>query len=376
MKRVLTIVSCGVLVACEAMVGPSDAGAAGGAAGGAVLVAGGAAAGGLAGGGAAAGGSSGGTGGGAAGGSAGGSSGGSAGGAATLSGRYPGDVGIGAAPSVLWHETFEAATPQAVGMRYDSSRVSQLTLVPDRPAGSPGQRSGRFAAGAGGDTSDLFKRFPAEADELFVRYYVKYETAPYHHTGVWMGGYNPPTAWPNPMAGVRPNGSDRISVGFEPASDTPMGRRLDFYNVWFGMRSWQGFSYGNWLVNRSSVRTRPGTWQCIEYQVKLNDDPTSSRGGELAVWIDDSLIYRYDANGPRGYWVAATFCPSDADSPNCLDFAPAPAQRTSSVVDLRWRTNPALRLNWLWLLNYTSSDSSAVQFDDVVVARERIGCRQ
>jgi hypothetical protein len=277
---------------------------------------------------------------------------------------------------VVWHEPFEAATPQAIGARYDSSRVGQLTLVADRPAGSPGMRSGRFAASTGQDTSDLFKRLPGDFDELFVRYYVKYETAPYHHSGLWMGGYNPATLWPNPMAGVRPNGSDRISVGFEPASETPQGRRLDFYNVWFGMRSWQGSSYGNWLVNRSSVSTRPGTWQCVEYHVKLNDDPASARGGSLSLWVDDALVYRYDESGPRGYWVAATFCPSDADSPNCLDFAPPPAQRSTSVVDLRWRTNPALRLNWLWLLNYTSSGTSALQFDDVVVARERIGCRR
>jgi hypothetical protein len=312
------------------------------------------------------------------GGTAGGMAGGPAGGGSSpvLSARYPGDVGIGSASTVVWHEPFEAASAQAVGQRYDSARVQQLSLVSDVPPGSPGTRAGRFAAGSGGDTSDLFKRLPGDFDELFVRYYVKYETAPYHHSGLWLGGYNPATLWPNPMAGVRPSGSDRISVGFEPASETPAGRRLDFYNVWYGMRSWQGSSYGNWLVNRADVRTRPGTWQCIEYQVKLNADVASAQGGALALWVDDRLVYRYDETGPRGYWVAATFCPSDADSPNCLDYAPPVSQRSASVVDLRWRTTAALRLNWLWLLNYTSSGTSALQLDDVVVAQERIGCRR
>lgn len=293
-----------------------------------------------------------------------------------LSARYPGDVGIGAASTVVWHETFEQATVTALVARYDSVRTNGLTLVNDPPAGSPGTRAGRFAAAPGADTTDLFKRLPGDHDELFVRYYVKYEAAPYHHAGLWVGGYNPATLWPNPMAGVQPNGSDRISVGLEPASTAPAGRRLDFYNVWYSMRSWQGFSYGNHLINRADLQMRPGQWQCIEYQVKLNTNVATAQGGALSVWVDDALIYRYDETGPRGYWVAATFCPQNADTRDCLDYAPAPAQRANDTVNLRWRTSPSLRLNWVWLFNYMSSGSGHLQLDDVVVATERVGCRR
>src|SRR5256885_11736553 len=42
---------------------------------------------------------------------------------------------------------------------------------------------------------------------LYVRWYAKYQAgAPWHHTGVWFGGYNPPSNWPNPQAGIRPLG--------------------------------------------------------------------------------------------------------------------------------------------------------------------------
>ena len=37
---------------------------------------------------------------------------------------------------------------------------------------------------------------PAVTDTLYVRFYIKYPTVTnYTHSGVWMGGYNPPLAW-------------------------------------------------------------------------------------------------------------------------------------------------------------------------------------
>jgi hypothetical protein len=303
----------------------------------------------------------------------------------SLAERYPGDHGIGADPAVVWYENFEHPSVDALVARYESAKPAGLALIADAPAPSPGARSVRMSAGGGvGEASDLYKRLPGDGhDQLYLRYYVKHEAgAPYHHSGAWMGGYNPPLNWPNPQAGTRPTGNDRLGVAIEPGGATATGgRRLDFYNYWMNMRSWMAGEptgsnafYGNPLVHREDVRVLDGVWQCIEYMVRLNPDPSSAAGGELALWIEDRLIYHYTQEGPRGYWIRDKFCPRDADARTCLDFAPPPDQRTQDVVNLQWRSSTALRLNWLWLMNYISSGSGGIQYDDLVIATTRVGC--
>src|SRR3989441_12838312 len=67
--------------------------------------------------------------------------------------------------------------------------------------------------------TDLYKRLDTGQDELYVRWYAKYQAgAPWHHTGVWFGGYNPPPDRPNPQAGIRPPGNARGSLAVEPPS--------------------------------------------------------------------------------------------------------------------------------------------------------------
>ncbi|MBX3274841.1 MAG: hypothetical protein KF729_31545 [Sandaracinaceae bacterium] len=299
----------------------------------------------------------------------------------TLAARYPRDEGIASDPAVLWHEGFEQTSVAALAMRYESSRTDGMTLAADRPAASPGAQSVRMTAGgAAGDSTDLYKLLPGDGyEQLYVRWYVRHETgASYHHSGARFGAYNPPSRWPQGGAGLRPRGDDSLSVAFEPIGEG----RMDFYNYWMRMRSWMaepmevpGAYYGNTLVHRGEVATRPGTWQCIETMARLNE-PGSARDGELALWIDDRLVYHYTEDGPRGYWVRDKFCPSDADADSCVPYAPPPAERMSDVLDLTWRSAEALRLNYLWLLNYVSSGEGTLSYDDVVVATARVGCIQ
>ena len=97
--------------------------------------------------------------------------------------------------------------------RYDSaSNPPGMALINDVPGGSCGKASMKLTSGVNANATDLYKRIPGE-DELFVRYYAKYDAGTHwHHTGVWFGGYNPPTPYANPMAGLRPAGDDRFSV--------------------------------------------------------------------------------------------------------------------------------------------------------------------
>lgn len=304
-----------------------------------------------------------------------------------LASKYPGDVGISADPDVIWAENFEHSSVSAVTSRYsDFSNPAGMSFSTDKPSKSNGTKSLRLtSSGSSSSTraTHLFKNLATSSssgyDELYVRYYIKYQGGPpWAHSGMWVGGYNPAINWPNPQAGLKPTGSDRFSVGFEQA-EHGNDIKLDFYNYWMNMRSWMDSPsgnqayYGNSVLHDPSARARADAWLCVELHVKLNSDPASSAGGQLAVWIDDQLKRRYTNTSPQGYWVRDKFCPSDSVDKECTDF------RTSNMplvpLDLQFRRTNDLKINYVWLQNYiTDPGSGSLWFDDVVVARRRIGC--
>jgi len=296
-----------------------------------------------------------------------------------LASKYPGDRGIELDPAVVWAEGFEERSVAAVTARYDDwKNPAGMTLVADCPQGSSGASSMRMTAGAGASATDLYKLLP-DRDELFVRWYARYQPGgPWHHTGVWVGGYNPPSRWPDPRAGLRPSGDDRLSVSVEPVFDLGgAAPRLDFYDYWATMHSWMAQPsgstayYGNTLVHQSAFTVDEGSWVCLEVHVQLNPDPASSRGAVLEVWKNDRLVQRFDDAGPLGYWIRDKFCPSGADGAECTSY-PGTAD---SVLDLRLRSSPSLHLNAFWPQNYiTAGQDGSVQFDDMVVATQRVGC--
>jgi hypothetical protein len=296
-----------------------------------------------------------------------------------LASRYPGDVGIDRDPAVVWAEGFEEGSVPAVTARYDDwKNPPGMALLADVPPRSAGRSSLRMTAGPAANATDLYKRLP-DRDELFARWYAKYEPGvEWHHTGVWIGGYAPPSSWPSPQAGLRPAGDDRFSVSVEPVfgvgGSVP---RFDFYNYWMAMHSWMAQPtgstayYGNTLVHQSGFTVDEGRWVCLEVHVRLNPDPASGRGAVLEAWKDGALVQRFDDGGPMGYWIRDKFCPASADGVECTSY-PAPAD---TVLDLRFRSTRALHLNAFWPQNYiTSGPEGSVQYDDMVVASERVGC--
>jgi hypothetical protein len=296
-----------------------------------------------------------------------------------LSADYPGDVGIADDARVLWVEDFEEGSVEAVTARYeDFKNAGGMTLVSDVPSRSSGTQSLRLvASGSGTNATDLFKRLP-DSDELYVRYYAKYEAGvAWHHTGVWIGGYHPGTDWPNPQAGLLPQGDDRFSVALEPTEQgaTP---RMDFYNYWMKMHSWMDEPsgntayYGNSLVHDPSLTAREA-WQCFEVHVKLNPDPSSGAAAELGLWVEDEPVIQFTDTEPLGYWVKDKFCPEAATGSECTDYRPA--QPDLVPLDLRYRSTLDLKLNHFWPQNYiTEGGAGSVWYDDMVVAGARIGC--
>jgi hypothetical protein len=301
--------------------------------------------------------------------------------ATTLAQKYPGDVGIGSDPSVVLYENFEEGSIAAVVARYDNAAdVPGMTLVADHPVNGPGSNAMQFTSGGANASTHLYKSFGAGYDELYFRYYIKYVgTGPYHHAGLWIGGYNPALLWPYPRAGQRPNGTDWYSIGLEPIQLLP-NSPMDFYTYWMGMHSWRanptgvvGDYFGNTLLHNAEFRMQSDTWVCYEIHLKVNPDPTIGMGAVLEIWQNDALIRRFDDTGPLGYWVRDKFCPNDADGAECTDFRPA--NPTLVLLDQGWRATSALKINYFWPQNYNdSSSSSSLLLDDMVVATQRVGC--
>ena len=296
-----------------------------------------------------------------------------------LAAMYPGDVGMKADPDVVWTEDFEEGSASALFARYDDKKPDGLALDTDVPAQSRGVASGKLtASGAGPNAVDFYKKLSPGYEELFVRYYAKYQAnIAWHHTGVWVGGYNPASNWPNPQAGLQPNGDDRFSVSLEPMEQgaTP---RIDTYNYWMKMHSWMDQPsgttayYGNAVIHDPSL-TAKELWQCFEIHIKLNPAAASGAGAQLGVWVDDQSILQFTDTSPLGYWVKDKFCAETATGTECTDYRPA--NPTLVPLDLQYRSTTQLTLNAFWPQNYiTSGGAGTVWYDDMVVAKRRVGC--
>jgi hypothetical protein len=285
----------------------------------------------------------------------------------TLSYDHPGDVGMGEDPDVVWFEDFEQADVGAVASRYDQVQgMPRMALITDAPAG----HALALTAGGGVDAVDLYKQLP-DHDNVYVRWYAKYDASvPWHHSGMWFGGYNPAMPFPSPNAGNKPSGDDRFSISIEPVWDVGTAKaRFDFYNYWSTMRSWMetptndGTSYyGNSLVHQKAFTIDEGQWVCLEVHVDV-------AGKALEVYKNDALVQGLPVSGQ---WVRDKYCPMAADGSECTDYTTPPF---TELVDLTFRTTPSYGVNAFWPQNYiTDAAMGTLRFDQMVVATRRIGC--
>jgi len=283
-----------------------------------------------------------------------------------LAARYPGDVGIERDPVVIFVETFEGTSMPELFKRWgDVKNGSAMQLSSDVPPGSPGARSLSIPWTGGGvnNGGHLYKVLnPPVTDVLYVRYYIKYPSAGnFRHTGIWIGGNNPVSAWPDPAAGSKPSGSDRFIAGAE--QNTNVTRAFDHYNYWMEMRPDRSGAYwGALLLNNPSVQAPRNQWVCVEHMVKLNN-PVSASNGEHAIWLNNTKVSHLGPGFPDGSWSGGIFTQGAGGTP---------------FPGFRWRSTTNLPINWLWLQNYSPDDppgfSSSIKYDHVVVARSYIGC--
>jgi len=315
-----------------------------------------------------------------------------------LAAKYPGDKGIENDPAVIFVEDFEEATLNELFQRWESVRAREILSFSDEvPAGSSGKQSLLMThVGGKGTGGHLYRRLLPGYDKIFVRFYVKFhpDCFPIHHF-FHVGGYYPPTRWPQGGAGERPRGDERFTIGVEPFGKAWV---WDYYTYWMEMRGSPpaGKTWGNSFIRDPRLKVQRGQWTCVELMVKLNK-PVTERNGELALWINGKLVSHLGEGFPRGAWVYDKFIPKNVWPINKLiRYAPGKGVKgvrwneqkrrgeTFVVPDegapfegFRWRKDERLKINFLWLLLYITDAPegyvSRVWFDQIVVAHGYIG---
>lgn len=297
-----------------------------------------------------------------------------------VAGEHPGDEGIEQDPRVLVAEDFEVGTLEEVVDRW--TEASNQSGALELTAGSPeaaGDRCLRVTATVGENTGGhLYQSLDEGVDEAYLRFYVRFpEEAGYVHHFVTLGGYHPPTRWPQGGAGERPAGDDRITVGIEPhgvGGAYPPPGIWHFYAYWHEMKaSADGRYWGNSIRPQDPPRVPAGRWQCVEVGLKLNtigpDGPR--RDGRLRLWLDGDSVLDVSQGTPRGAWTGMGF--------EVLESGGEPFEGFS------FRTTEDLKINFLWMMHYVTEtalrrngieppfDPVVVEFDNIVLATERVG---
>jgi hypothetical protein len=209
-----------------------------------------------------------------------------------LAAAYPGDRNIARDRRVLFAEDFETGTLDEISRHWTEANNrggKVFALSDERPAGSGGRRSLKMTATLGENTGGhLYLKLPREEDTVYARFYVRFAPdADYIHHFVTLGGYRPATNWPNPRAGERPRGDDRVAVGIEPFGDYgryPAPGAWNFYAYWHEMKkSADGRFWGQSLKPRDTPLLVPrGRWQCVEVMLKVNYHGACPRGLRLS----------------------------------------------------------------------------------------------
>lgn len=284
---------------------------------------------------------------------------------AGLAARYPGDKRLATDPAVVFADDVESST---TGMLPDGLAAKQQTtwnnpwdrawggsrITDDPEHVHAGHRALEFSTNGPGSVA-VMKYISPGFDQLFVRYYLKYDDAfpGAHHVGGWIQARAPGVPDVNP--GVKPDGTNQFDVlldhwTFDPGVPPPghlvaYVYHMDQQHKWGeqfypsgktqpGVNAARGI-FGPSFVPRKDFVPLRGRWHCYEFMVQANTP--GQRDGRVAFWIDGRLA---------------------ADFPN-----------------LRFRSADALKLNRVAVSMYESRNNGLhrVWIDDVVVATAYIG---
>ncbi len=274
-----------------------------------------------------------------------------------IAAKYPGDKGIDADPSVLFHDDFESGDVKG---KWDNSfQAADLRITEDPANVHSGKRALEFKIPKQqAELSDgVVKEFARGQDVVFLRYYSKFDEGfdqiGSSHNGGYLSALAPGVAYSTP--GIRSDGRNKFVVSLENwrgDAATPSPGRINVYCYHPEQRSEYGDHFfpsgtvlpysanpGNFGANfvaRPDIIPQLGRWYCLELMVKANT--AGLRDGRIAYWLDGRLIADFPGLRLR-----------DVDT----------LKINSAALDLHIRSN-TIRENKKW-------------YDDVVVATAYIG---
>jgi len=301
-----------------------------------------------------------------------------------IAARYVGDVGIERDPQVIFVEMFEQPTLSALWERWESVAGEQTMSYDDETPGHSHGSQSLLIDRIEGRAGSLYRRLLREDgqrgyDQLYLRYYVKFDPdcGAIHHGVSTMGGYHPPTRWPQGGAGRRPDGAKGFWSSIEPYGNA---WTWDYYTYWSQMRGSPpaGQTWGNSFIRDADLAVDKGRWICIEHMIKLNDVGNSN--GEQALWIDGKQVSHVGQGFPRGVWIWDKFHPGRGgqgfrwgEQGRERFEVPRGGEPFEGFV---WRTSEQLDINFIRLYLYTERPAGhrmRVWLDHVVVATAYIG---
>ena len=142
------------------------------------------------------------------------------------------------------------------------------------------------------------------------------------------------------QAGKRPSGADFFTTGLEPWRDwgryqAPGEMMLYTYHMDMPIDPKMGRYWGEMMRPETPFVLERGRWYSMEMMVRANTPDVAD--GAQAFWIDGERLAHFEG--------------------------------------IRWRDNPALKINDFWLMLYVhqSERVNRVFFDEVVISQEYIG---
>jgi hypothetical protein len=318
--------------------------------------------------------------------------------ASSLSARYPGDVGLAEDPAVLFFDDCEVGWGRWTAPESDTATLTMQSDPALAHAGSGFLKSTVTSADLEADeyiSSQSHIDFPEQVDEFYLRFHARFVgTAPTPHHWVRMTA-GIPSFQGSGLANTVPAGDEGFWFDF----DAGTGDDFNFYVYWHRMRSGrcndgstepgcegdQGttYHYGNVFRPPGQSPFERDEWFCIEMHGRANT--VGQADGELIFWIDEELIGDYRPGTPLGTWLRDSFHTNGCEFSACTE--PAPFEgfdfRTSDdvlfktfVLDAYYeRESSAAKREELAAQGIVVDDAQTILYDDVVIAKERIGCR-
>ncbi|MBE8723252.1 hypothetical protein [Sphingobacterium pedocola] len=241
---------------------------------------------------------------------------------------------------------------------YDRNPEPENTLLKDPgPFNKPDNHVMRLWAKPGRGGADVVKVLPSKHDKVYARWYAKWEegfdfTAKNHGGGLFAGERSLMGS-----SGMRPDGTDRVSMGFEYDHRNAKPFLYTYYRgMYMDCRNPNGECWGDHLpcflsnsyCTKPEYREKPekrtpeleaGKWYCIELMLDMGT-PTATEE---------------DADGVINFWIDG------------VEYGP--------FENLWLRTAPGLKVSLFNARLYHHGEHSdvGVLYDHIVVAKKRIG---